>query len=218
MAAISSPQDFKVRIVDRISELAQETGGADFRMPIGLFLVLDEANGGNEIAGEVIRRFRFLDSESANVIDFYLAGWRRDPHGGPLVFNLDDFQSFRAALRAHGITAFGGNADLLLFDACRKGGRVLLDFTQVIQVRLDDKRVGEPGSFLQALIGAAEAIRRERTSQHAVYSISDRLGLARAGESLLETILGKWGAFFGADRLSALAIKSAGPAVDLARL
>jgi hypothetical protein len=214
--------DFKHTLLDRVLTLAQEGRTDRLVLPVALFLVLDEANGGDDTASEIIRRFNFLDVESRNVIDFYFLGWRkrREPPP-PLEFDLGAFAAHRDALKAAGVRMFGGHADLVLVDARYAGGRVDLDFTNALHIDLaaavTAERVTSAGGFLQGLIDAAEQIRTGPPLQGGItYQISDRLGLAVAKQSLLDYVLETWGKIIGAQRLSMLAVRKIGPAVDLA--
>src|SRR5437764_11623938 len=75
---------FQVLLLKRVTQLAQEWSGHEeskfvpmvpkgkshFVMPIGLVMVVDEANGGNATAQELVRSFDLLHRESGKVIDF----------------------------------------------------------------------------------------------------------------------------------------------------
>jgi hypothetical protein len=50
-------------------------GVKSFVMQVGLFLLIDEENGGDATARELCKRFHLLNSESQNVIDFYFLLW-----------------------------------------------------------------------------------------------------------------------------------------------
>jgi hypothetical protein len=83
--------DFQDTLSDRMRELFYELVGASdrergsafkgdsklrFVMPVGLLFVIDEANGGDITAETLVKRFRLLHAESANIIDFYFLGWK----------------------------------------------------------------------------------------------------------------------------------------------
>jgi hypothetical protein len=215
---------FKQRVLDNLLRLQGETGMRELALPVGILLVLDRANGGDNIGEELIRRFNLIDVESRNVIDFYFLGWNSTPGGAqPLAFNLEAFQSCRDALRRAGVRGFGGYADLLLFDAWLRGQRVSLDFEQALHIDLAEavssKRIANIGGFLEGLIQATQEIRKDADlGASAVVRISDKLGLATARRSMLEFVLDKWGKIIGANALLPLATVRIGPQLDLARL
>jgi hypothetical protein len=216
--------EFKHILLDRLLALAKEAGSEDVVLPVGLFLILDEATGGDSIAKEIARRFGFLDFESRNVIDFYYLGWRRiSGKDSEIEFDLDSFELYRTALRRVGVTAFGGNADLILVDARLTGGQPSLDFEHVIHIDLStaiaSRNILGLGAFLQGLIQTAEEIKTtHNNSNRVVYGISNKLGLAIAKTSILDFVLKKWGSIIGASALAPLAIKNVGPVVDLSIL
>ena len=217
---------FKARLQSRMRELAAESGLDEFTMPVALVLVVDEANGGDVTAQELVRRFNLLDFESRNLVDFYFLGWLpvdpRDRRRG-IRFDLDDFESCRAALREVGLKPFGGNADLILLDARYRSARVGLDFSSAIRIDLSAGKAADHfptlGGFLQAIIEALEEIRPgdlPAGGDAGVADLSDRLGLGIAKQSLLEFVLEKWGKVIGAGKLASLAVRDLGPEVNLA--
>lgn len=217
--------EFKQILLDRLLELAREAQTDQLVVPVGLFLVLDRANGGDDTADKIVRRFRFLDLESRQAIDFFFLGWKKSKKSGAaLEFDLEAFEAFRDALRGAGVRAFGGNADLVLVDAHLEDRRVRLDFTRALPIDLSvavaHDRITSAGNFLQGLIEAADQIRSgpHETPEGVVFSISDRLGLAVARKSILDFVLEKWGKVIGAPNLQMLAVRKVGPAVDLAKL
>jgi hypothetical protein len=217
---VSSTGEFQSRLLDNMLRLEEETGQHEFAVPVAILLVLDEPNGGNAVGKEIVNRFPYLDSESRNVIDFFFPGWRRGADARGLVFDLAQFQAFRETLRKRGVSSFGGYADLLMFDAWLRGGRVLLDFEHAIHIDLvESLSSGAPavGKQLQDLIDAATSVCASwAPGDPVVVRISDRLGLATAGKSLLDSVLHKWGAVIGATRLVHLRTQRLAPAVDLA--
>jgi len=91
----------------------------DLIMPIGIFLVLDQANGGDVSADEIVRRFHPLHDESDKAIDFYFLGWQWYKKGDRtkgIRFDLDSFKKCRTTLKKIGVKSFGGSADLILVD------------------------------------------------------------------------------------------------------
>ena len=116
-------EDFKRRISDNLERLADESDNTEFAVPVALFLVIDEENGGNAIAREVVNRFNLLDRESKDAIDFFFLGWGKDPTG-KLRFNLNAFMQCRDSLQKIGVKKFGGIADLFVLDAWYRGARV----------------------------------------------------------------------------------------------
>jgi hypothetical protein len=220
--ASGSIRDFQKRLLDNMLRLKDETGLSELAVPVGIFLVLDRDNGGNDVGDELIRRFNLLDAESRDVIDFFFLGWAR-PQGdsAPLTFNLAAFQSSRDALHAAGIGDFGGYADLFLFDAWLRGDRIVLDFEKALHIDLAEaiaaKRFANIGGFLEGLVRAAHALRQDAVlPSGAVIRISDKLGLATAKQSVLDFFLDKWGKVIGATSLLPLATRRVGPSVDLA--
>jgi hypothetical protein len=222
--AVGAVQDFKKRILDNMLRLRRETGMNELVFPVGIFLVLDRANGGNSIADELLRRFNLIDAESRDIIDFFFLGWSRsqsDP--GLLVFDLQAFQACRTALLNSGVVAFGGYADLLLFDVWLKNDRVFLDFEHAMHIDLAEcvssRRVPNVGGLLEGLLHSAEEIRSDvRHDSSVVLRISDQLGLATAKSSVLHFVLEKWGKIVGANSLLPLATRRLGPCVDLAQV
>src|SRR4051812_8451001 len=119
--AVSDIADFNRTLIHRLSRLYLENylhaERKSFVMPVGLFLVIDEENGGDMTARELFKRFNLLHSESQDVIDFYFLGWewvKSWDRSAGIRFNLKSFESCRKALRDIGIDRFGGNADLIL--------------------------------------------------------------------------------------------------------
>src|SRR2546425_785591 len=164
---------------------------------------------------ELSKRFNLLDFESRNVVDFYFVGWMPSDTG--IAFDLPSFEEFRTVLRRHGVRHFGGNADLLLADARLADGVASIDFSRAIRVDLAravaDGHFATLGGFLQSVIDAAERVKghSKGTTSSAVFSISDRLGLAIAGRSILDFIYEKWGKIIGAKQLDAVAVRKLGP-------
>jgi hypothetical protein len=222
--ASGAVNDFKQRILDNLLRIQQETGMAQLAFPVGVFLVLDHENGGDQTGAELIRRFNFIDVESRNVIDFFFLGWKRSKSTPTqLTFDLTAFQCCREAFQKVGVTAFGGYADLLLFDAILSNGRAVLDFEHALHVDLAEavasKRITKVGKFVEELTLAASKVRGETCSDIGlVYRISDQLGLAVAKKSALDFVLNKWGKIIGGGSLLPLATRRVGPKVDLAKV
>lgn len=222
--AIPSPfPEFPRQLAGRMEMLAKESGQEEFFLPVGLFLVVDKENGGDATAEELIRRFKLLDAESRNAIDFYFAGWH--PHGPGLRFSLADFMEFRDFLGTVGLREFGGNADLILVDAhYREASSPSLDFSRTIRVDLSASTKEEDfpslGAFLQSIIQVANELKSDVASARRrgiVFAMSDKLGLAIAKTSMLDFILEKWGKIIGAKKLKHVAVRNLGPNVDLGR-
>lgn len=221
-AAPGGPWEFfRDQLDSRVRLLASQEGGSHFFLPVGLLLVVDEQNGGDSTAVEMVRRLNLLDHESRNIIDFYYLGWSNvwtDPNvaGRQLKFNLVDFQSCREALRQAGVQRFGGNADLILIDAEYRDEKVWLRWDQAMQLNLSklvkEGKLPTLGDFLQAIIETSERAQRDRGT---VVQVSDSLGLAFAGNSMLDFILEKWGKLLGAGTLRHLATRNLGPARNL---
>ena len=251
-SAPSGPfHSFPRMVLERVSQLAEEwaksegvSQAAHFVMPIGLLMVIDEANGGDATAKELLNRFHLLNAESGDIIEFYFMGWDWVSQGDPsqgIRFNLASFQECRRALKQAGIKSFGGNADLILVDAhhwftpgdpsqdpaapANVGPTgVTLDFSEAIYINLSSRsKVGEIaplGEFFQALIDAADQARQiSRSGAHGpTFRISDTLGLATAKRSFLSFIYEKYGAIIGAKKLDALVVRNLGPVVPLEEL
>jgi len=219
--ATGAVAQFKACLVENMRRLAAEKSEVEFAVPVALVMVIDKAHGGDETAETLIRRFALLDSESRQGIDFFFLGWRQDATG-TLNFELAAFTEFRESLRKVGVTRFGGNADLFLLDAWWRNKRVELDFGKAIYIDLAAAKAKQTivsaGAFLQDLIGAADAVQLALGVKSPVFSISDRLGLAYAKESLLDFILTKWGEIIGAKKIADLAVQRIGPTVDLAKI
>jgi hypothetical protein len=202
-------------------ELADESGRETFVMPVGLFLVIDKDNGGDATAEELVKRFELLDCESCNVIDFYFLGWRRSWEGSGIEFDIHEFAKIRQGLKLAGIKEFGGNADLILVDAVYNRPNVRLRFDEAIRVDLSAGAAGKDfptlGSFVQSIIDAAEQIKDDSLASEVglAFSISDRLGIAIAKDSILDFFLEKWGKIIGAKKLRHVAVRKLGPPFDL---
>ena len=218
---------FKQRLLHRLKELAEEAGQERFVMPVGLILVIDEQNGGDTTAKELVARFGLLDFESLDLIDFYFLGWHRTEKGAPasIAFDLSAFHDFRTALQKKGITKFGGNADLILVDAHYAPGDIRLNFEEAIRIDLsvssEEKDFTTLGGFLQSLIEAAREVRHDeglKEDASLVFTISDKLGLAIAKQSLLTVFLEKFGKVIGAKKMATLAVRNLGPSVSLKEL
>jgi hypothetical protein len=228
-AVVSNIADFRRTLTARLRQLYFENyihaERKSFIMPVGLFLVIDEENGGDVTARELLKRFNLLHAESQNIIDFYFLGWEWmkpwDRSKG-IRFNLDSFQSCRDSLKAVGVDKFGGNADLILVDAHFTLRGISLNFEKAIYVNLSssaaEKEIPPIGEFLQSIIQAAERVREsaiEIPGEGVVFSISDKLGLATAKKSFLDFIYKKLGDIIGAKKLQAVAVRSIGPRVKL---
>jgi hypothetical protein len=219
---------FKQRVVHRLKALADESHSDRVVLPLGIFLLVDKAHGGDATAEELAARFKLLDFESRNVVDFYFLGWKRaDPqHQNQSVqFDFNAFADCRLALQRAGVTKFGGNADLLLVDATYEAKKISLDFSQACRVDLSlavaEDRVATLGGFLQSVIDAAAVVAQSRDAasrQGVTFAISDQLGLAIAKSSILDYILNTWGKIIGAKKLATVAVRSLGPTIDLADL
>jgi hypothetical protein len=221
--------DFREILSYRMNELYYEeyfqSNQKEFVLPVGLLLVVDEANGGDVTARELFKRFNLLNSESQNIIDFYFLGWdwidQYDRFRG-IKFNLDSFASCRNTLKQIGVNKFGGNADLILVDAHYIPEDITLNFQEAIYVNLSnsiaEKEIISVGEFLQSIINASESIRKSGLSESnntVVFHISDKLGLATARKSFLDFILNKWGEIIGAKKLQTIAVRSIGPRIKL---
>ncbi|HYD81278.1 MAG TPA: hypothetical protein VEC06_15840 [Paucimonas sp.] len=218
--ATGDVMEFKFRVAHNLQSLSDENGEREFSVPIAILFVIDEQNGGDATAREVIRRFGLLDVESRNVIDFFFLGWRLVNERPQ--FDLAEFNSCRRALRDAGVVRFGGNADLYVLDAWWRNGRVELDFQKAIHVDLAaaaaKRKIDTVGSFLQGLIDVTEAVRSSSPTGGSVIHISNRLGLAFAKQSFVEFVLNKWGGFVGANRLAEFVTQNVGSTVDLAKI
>jgi hypothetical protein len=217
------------RIIAKLDDLYEEAGQKAIRIAVGLFLVIDQKNGGDSTSEELIRRFHMLDISSANIIDFYYLGWMDysesfyDPKQ-ELEFCLPDFQACRITLKKdYGVTDFGGYADLILVDAeidtTGKYPRYVLHFEEAIRVDLAKSiKLGDIpslGEFLDSLINAAEEFKNDQPNCGGAYYISDKLGLMYAKQSLLTSIFDKWGKFIGANTLKHLAVRNLGKTAEI---
>lgn len=137
---VTTVLQFRRRLLKRMKQLSDESARNQFRLPVGLFLVVDRANGGDATAQELTSRFKLIGLECRDVIDFYFLGWRRDSSGN-LVFEPRRFFDCRNFLKECGIKEFGGNADLILVDAVRhESGSVTLDFQHAIRIDLSARK------------------------------------------------------------------------------
>ncbi len=171
--------EFKQRLHLQMKELASESGESRFLMPVGLFPVIDKDNGGDTAAEELIRRFKLLDFESKNIVDFYFLGWR-ESFSGDIRFDVDTFEGYRMAFKVAGIQKFGGNADLILVDARNSAGEVTLNFKEAVRVDLSARSAEKDFPTL----GALKYLRR------GVAKVGGNLGQFRA---VLARIADRWG-------------------------
>lgn len=230
-------EEFKKNILLRLVNLQQEAGEDKIKMPVGIFLLVDKDHGGDATAEEISKRFELLDFESRNIIDFYFLGWVvfnnmwRDLTGytykSGLKFDLGSFENCRDALRNIGITQFGGNADLIIFDSYfNDDWEVVLDFTQVIHIdvskEITNGTFSTLGSFLEKIIDVTEEIKEEIKNDtenyngvNVTYQISNSLGIAFAKDSILEYLLDKFGKVIGGKRLAKLTTLRLGESVRL---
>jgi hypothetical protein len=214
--------EFCETVRQRLRSLAQESE-LPIVLPLGLFLVIDEANGDSETARELVKRIFLLDQESKNIIDFYYLGWslkKSDPDPGSAdraQFSLKSFAEFRQTLSLAGIRDFGGNADLILVDAELGPSDFVLRFDQAIRVDLaagiKSGRLPPLGGFIQTLVRVAEEVRASASTSSPVWRISDRLRLVYARQSILDTLFEKWGRWIGAGGLQAFAVRHLAPAL-----
>lgn len=252
--------DFQDTLSGRMRELFYELVGASdrergfafkgdskrhFVMPVGLLFVIDEADGGDITAETLVKRFRLLHAESANIIDFYFLGWKWVKPGDRekgIQFDPQSFEACRVALKKRGVQLFRSDAELILVDAhhwfqasvpgaevgAPKGIRefgISLDFEQAIHINLSGQRESKDlppvGEFLSSIIQATDELRESRAlgdESGVVFSVSDKLGLATAKQSFLDYILQEWGKIIGAKRLANLATRNIGPTVSLEKL
>jgi hypothetical protein len=188
-------------------------------VPVALLMVIDKANGGDVTSDELVRRFGLLHAESKNAIDFYFLGWEwqeRSDRSKGIKFNLEVFEKCRTAFKKAGIKTFGGTADLILVDVRYRHfthkdsagnpqshghNEEEFNFPEAIHINLSSsvkqKKIPPVGEFLQSIIAVAEEILEEGTTENAVFSISDKLGIATAKRSFLDFILRKWGKIAG---------------------
>lgn len=217
-------------LTNRLNELYKLAGKEELIVPIGLFMLLDKANGGDATAEEIQRRFQILNFESGNIIDFYFLGWfQPEVHGvksDNIRFNLSAFMEFRTLLYNLGIKKFGGNADLILVDAqIGKKSEHKINFSQAVYIDLA-RQIAENnfptlGGLLQSIIDAADEVRKSQKDMEkrgVVYSISDKLGIAFAKQSIIQYFLDKWGRVIGAKSLAALSIQNLAPDVTWSTL
>lgn len=150
-------------------------------LPVGLLLVVDEENGGDATAQELVKRFNLLHVESQNAIDFYFLGWEWRWEGNRskgIQFNPEYLRLCRDALRTAGVKTSGGNAELILVDAVFEGtlgpygedrsqgifypSGIALNFKEAIYVNMsksrDEKEIPSVGDFLQSIIQAAKDV------------------------------------------------------------
>jgi len=189
-------------------------------IPVGLFLLIDEKNGGDTTAEELRRRFNLLDFQSANVIDFYFLGWNR-ARGDGIAFNMNAFNRFKTLLKSFGICDFGGYADLILVDAFVDSIEPLsytLKFSSAVHIDISREismgHYPSLGWFLESIIKAAEEAEKSLSGNDAygvVHSISDQVGLVVAKESILNFFLETMGYIIGASKIQGLAVKYLGP-------
>ncbi|MCG8508147.1 MAG: hypothetical protein MI741_02860 [Rhodospirillales bacterium] len=230
MTPIYTIRQFGAALTIRAQSLCHSNQGRPFVFPVGIFLVLDAENGGDDLSKEVISRRGLIDYESANFIDFYLPGWsEQHPQGhakglkakvGGLQFDLDMFHQFREFFRDLGIAAFGGYADLILFDVHVDAIDVdpsvadnFLDFRNGIHIDLSravkEQKIPSVGGFIQSIIEAARDLKNDPSVSKvgAVHAISDEIGVAIAERSLLEFLLTRFGKIIGGPALFSIATR-----------
>lgn len=187
-------------------------------MPVGIFLVLDKANGGDTKAEELINRFFFLNKESSEFIDFYYLGWSM--RNEKPVFDIKLFSECRDVLRKRCIREFSGNADLILVDAelSNDNESPILNFDRAMRIDLSldlqSKDYPTVGHLLCEVVKAAMEY-NENHKGTKMYSpiecISNILGIRQAGKSVKNFILDKFGKPINAEQLQAFAVKQIGP-------
>ncbi len=228
--AVGGVQLFKLRLLSRMQVLAREVREGACVLPVAVLLLADDAHGGWITGPELARRFGLADFEVANLLDFYFPGW--SPAGGRVsgkgvVFDPRGLEGFRQSLRDAGVgigggagreagdRGGGGKAELILVDASQVRGAVSLNFTTAIRCDLGAALAAlpvPPGQALPALVQSladtATAVRRQGGDGLGPpsFSLSERLGLAFAGRSLLAPFLDRWQAALRAP------LPSAGPA------
>jgi hypothetical protein len=200
----------------RLHCLQKEAGACDWVMPVGIVLVLPNEHGGSTISDEIVKRFQLLDKTSRDYIDFHYLGWddfrRTGNQDWQLTFDLDAFVEAKAELAKIGIQ-FGGYADLLVLDASIDAkGVCKLHFGKCLHMdiarAMHDKAISGVGDFMEWLIYLAGALPQGIASP--TFYFSDHVGAIYARESLLDFILNKWGAFFGAQKLKYMSVKNYG--------
>lgn len=211
--APDSVEEFKRTLTYRLSSLLEAERLGSIVMPIGICLVLSEADGGNAVASEMIKRFHVLNNDSKTSIDFYYLGWSVTDPGNRLEFSSWDYSNAKEFLRSGGVIARSSNADLILVDAYLAPGRpAQLRFESAINIDLTQLLDSEGskftlGSFLSLLIEEAGEV---RGFDNPTSRLSNRLGLAVAKAGLLTSLWHKLGAAIGAEQLSHLAIRGGG--------
>ena len=214
-------------VLKRVEEAAADRLGDEARrvvFPIALLLVLDEHNGGDATARELVKRCWLLDGESGDAIDFYYLGWagQPGPNKSAIRFDIGEFHACRRVLTTVGMAQFGGNADLIVLDVEATPDECVLRFDAAMRmdlsVAIKKKQIDTLGSVLQALISAAKAVESSPGIASPTRAISDRLGVSSGWTAMLDKALSTFGSWIGADRLQAFATGSIGPRVAGASL
>jgi hypothetical protein len=222
--ATGSLQLFKLRLLGRMQVLARESGEAAFCMPVALLLLADEPHGGAVRAEELVQRFNLSDFESRNLFDFFFPGWSAaGAKAKGIAFDLRSLAGFRQALRAAGVHAPEGHAELVLVDAGYVQGAVRLNFAQAVRIDLAAAREGSHfasmGAFLQSMVDAVELLKAQgRGDPGAAFTLNGRLGLAVARKSLLGLFVDRWDSLLGAGKLAGLVVRGLGPDLPLIEL
>ena len=224
--ASGSIEEFIVNVEQRLKVKSRANPNAqNCVIPIGIMLVLDKANGGDDKAEELVRRFFLLDYESSEFIDFYYMGWCM--RNKKLEFRRELFTECREVLRRSGIEQFGGNADVILVDSelAKDHATPILHFDQAIRIDLSldlqSKEYPTVGSFLYAVVHAARkntAVNKENPFCSPITGISNEIGLQQVRKSLLDYVLEKFGKIINAKQLQAFAVKRIGPKKSLSEI
>jgi len=224
--AHGSIEEFIVKVRTRLrAKLRARPDAQNCVIPICIMMVLDRANGGDDKAEELVRRFFLLHDESSEFIDFYYMGWCM--RNGKLEFIRELFSECREVLRISGIDQFGGNADVILVDSelAKDNASPVLHFDQAIRIDLSldlqSKEYPTVGSFLYAVIHAA----RENTTANngspfcsPITCISNELGLRQVRKSFCDFVLEKFGKIINAKQLQTFAVKRICPKKSLTEI
>jgi hypothetical protein len=174
---------------------------ATVRFPVGLFFVRgDRAGDGGTVASQVRASLTFWDLDSANSIDFIVAGWKRG-HDGKAAFDVNDFHSYVKEIESLRRWRYSGESDLLLLNfefyvshvdliptRIPTGGFL---FREVMVLPIEDLLRTERIGSIDGLVAELTRIcagRNTSTEGSPIWDVSDRIGYLRGKRSVWDAV------------------------------
>ena len=174
---------------------------ATVRFPVGLFFVRgDRAGDGGTVASQIRASLPFWNLDSADSIDFLVAGWNRGDDG-KAEFDVTDFHRYVKEVESLSRWRYSGESDLLLlnfefsvshviWDAPRiPGGK--FSFREVMVLPIEDllrtKKIGSIDGLIAELTRICEA-RSTSAEGSPIWDVSDRIGYLRGKRSVWDAL------------------------------